>query len=327
MSDTVRWGILGAANFALEQMGPALHRARYGEFAAIATRHPQKAQAFVDFAPGLRVHGDYDSLLTDPQIDAIYIPLPNHLHLEWGKRAIESGKHVLCEKPIAMHASEIDELIALRERSGLLVAEAYMIVHHPQWLHAKTLYDSGAIGKLQLVDSVFSFHLLDTGNIRNQAACGGGGIRDIGVYSYGCARFVTGAEPIRIRVVDWVEENGVDVYTQVVAEFPGFHFSAIDSMRLSPRQEVTFHGDAGFIRLTCPFNANVYCQAEVELHRSDREVVVWRFPGVDHYLLQVENFNRSVLHGDRYPCPLEFSRGTQAMIDMVLEHHAKDSSR
>ncbi len=322
MPDHIRWGILGAAKFAREHMGPAIHAARGAELAAIATRDTDKAAPFAAFAPGLRVHTDYDALLADPDVDAIYIPLPNHLHVEWSKRALEAGKHVLCEKPIALRASEIDELIALRERSGLLVAEAYMIVHHPQWQHAKSLYESGAIGELRLVDSVFSYHLLDAANIRNQPTTGGGGIRDIGVYNYGCTRFVSGAEPTRIRAVERIDENGVDVYAHVIAEFPGFHCSAIDSMRLAPRQEVTFHGDQGYIRLTCPFNANVYSQAEVELYRPGHEVTTKRFPGVDQYRLQVENFNRAVSDGDSYPCPLEFSRGTQAMIDMVFAHSA-----
>ncbi len=318
MAEHIRWGVLGAANFARKHMAPAIHAAADGELAAIATRDADKAQAFAAFAPGLRVHTDYDALLADTGVDAIYIPLPNHLHVEWSKRALAAGKHVLCEKPIALQAGEIDELIELRDRSGLLLAEAYMIVHHPQWQHTKSLYESGAIGELRLVDSVFTYHLLDLDNIRNQADTGGGGIRDIGVYNYGCTRFVSGAEPTQIRAVELVEEGGVDVYAHVVAEFPGFHCSAIDSMRLAPRQEVTFHGDKGFIRLACPFNANVYSQAEVELHRPGHEVTIKRFPGVDQYRLQVESFNRALLHGDSFPCPLEFSRGTQAMIDRVL---------
>ena len=327
MPNHIRWGILGAAKFAHEHMGPAIHAARYGELAAIATRDVSRAAAFTDFAPQLRVHDDYGDLLADPGIDAVYIPLPNHLHVEWSKRAIAACKPVLCEKPIAMQAAEIDELIELRDRSGLLVAEAYMIVHHPQWAHAKSLYESGAIGELRLVDSVFSYHLLDESNIRNRADAGGGGIRDIGVYNYGCTRYVSGAEPSGIREVDLVEENGVDVYAQVVAEFPGFHCSSIDSMRLAPRQAVTFHGNEGFIRLTCPFNAGVYSQAEVELHRPNGEVTVRRFPGVNQYVLQVENFNRALLQGETYPCPLEFSRGTQAMIDMIFAFHANRANQ
>ena len=322
MTEPVRWGILGAARFARQHMGPAIHAARGGRLAAIATSDPAKAEPFADFAPGLRVFDDYEALLADPDIDAIYIPLPNHLHVEWSRRAAEAGKHVLCEKPIAMRADEIDALIALRDASGLLIAEAYMIVHHPQWQYARALYESGVVGDLQLVDGVFSYRNIDMNNIRNQADAGGGGIRDIGVYTYGSARYVTGTEPERIRAVTMDIENGVDTYAQVSAAFPGFHYSAVTSMRMMPRQEMNFHGDAGLIRLTTPFNASVFGEARVELHRPDLEIRVKRFPGVNHYVLQVENFNDSLRHGADYPCPLEFSRGTQRMIDMVFECHA-----
>ena len=318
MSDNIRWGILGAANFARQFMGPAIHQARGGGLTAIATSNPQKAQAFSAFAPGLEVYDGYDALLADDEIDAIYIPLPNHLHLEWSEKAIEAGKHVLCEKPMTLKAEEFDHLIKLRDKSGLLVAEAYMILHHPQWHYAKSLYDSGAIGELALVDSVFTYSNDDRENIRNRPETAGGGIRDIGVYNYGSARYVTGEEPDSISYADIVLENDIDVYAHVVASFPSFRFSAVNGMRLAVRQSVNFHGSLGVISVTAPFNAGVFGEAQVELHKPNLEVSVRRFPGVNQYVLQVENFNESIKTGAEYPCPLEFSRGTQKMIDMVF---------
>lgn len=313
----VRWGVLGAAKFALEHMAPAIHEANGASLVALATSHADKAVPFQAFCPDLQVYTDYDALLAAPDIDAVYIPLPNHLHIEWTKKALRAGKHVLTEKPVAMRAEEIDELIALRDETGLLAAEGYMIVHHPQWIRAKELCQTGAIGNLLHVDGFFCFNNPDPANIRNKPETGGGGIRDIGVYTYGSTRFVTGAEPksveARIRY-----ENGVDVVAEVSADFGTFRHRSVVSTRMFPRQYMTFQGDEGFFTLTAPFNANVYGQAEIEIHQPELAVRTERFPAVRQYKLQVESFCNSVRTGAAYPCPLEFSRGTQAMIDMVF---------
>jgi predicted dehydrogenase len=319
----VRWGVLGASNFALHYMAPAIHAAKGAAFTAIATSDPAKAVGFQDFCPGLRVHGSYDALLADPTIDAVYIPLPNHLHVEWTLKALAAGKHVLCEKPIAMTAAEVDQIIAARDASGLLAAEAYMIVHHPQWIRARELVQTGAIGTVAHVDAAFSYDNHDApGNIRNRPETGGGGIRDIGVYTYGSVRFVTGAEPAdvqaRIRF-----EGGVDTWAQVTCMMQGplgaFTYSAMTSMRLFTRQEVVFQGDLGMIRVAMgPFNANVYAEAALELHQPGLAIRTERWPAANHYVLQVEAFSRSVRTRAPYACPLEFSRGTQAMIDTVF---------
>ncbi|WP_445285876.1 Gfo/Idh/MocA family protein [Yoonia sp. 2307UL14-13] len=314
----MRWGILGAANFAREYMGPAIHAAKGAELAALATSDPAKAQGFQAFAPGIRVHGDYDALVADPDIDAIYVPLPNHLHVEWTVKALEAGKHVLCEKPIALVESDFDQLIAARDKAGKFAAEAFMIVHHPQFIRARELVQGGAIGRLVHVDATFSFYNDDTGNIRNQADAGGGGLRDIGVYTFGSARFVTGQEPTAIPHANLRFENGVDVFAQVAADFPDFTYSAVVSMRMFPHQGITFIGEKGVLRLTCPFNANVFDIAQITLETGGQTVTTERWPSTNHYVLQVENFVKAAEGGAPYPCPLEFSRGTQRMIDMVF---------
>ena len=320
MTKILRWGILGAAKFAREHMGPAIHMAPHNDLVAIATSSTEKAAPFQAMRPGIQVHLAYEDLLNDPDIDAVYIPLPNHMHIEWAKRAIAAGKHVLCEKPISMQVSEIDELIALRDASDLLVAEAYMIVHHPQWHYARELVQSGAIGTLIQVDGVFSYNnATDLNNIRNRADAGGGGLRDIGVYTFGSTRFVTGQEPDEIQLSDLKWENGIDAWAHVAAKFPDFRFSGVTSMRMAPRQEMNFHGDKGWVKLTAPFNPSVFDQAEVHLMRNDMVVETKRFPTVNHYVNQVVNFRAAVIDGATYPCPLEFSRGTQAMIDMAFE--------
>lgn len=176
MRAPIRWGILGASKFARQFMGPAIHAAEGAELAALATTSPDKAAGFTGFATGLRVHDSYQALLADPDIDAIYVPLPNHLHVDWSLRALDAGKAVLCEKPMTMQADEFDTLIAARDRTGLLAAEAYMIVHHPQWHLARRLIGEGAIGNLAHVEGRFSFdNRTDVDNIRNKAATAAAG--------------------------------------------------------------------------------------------------------------------------------------------------------
>ena len=319
---TVNWGVLGAANFALQHMARAIHEADGARFAALATGTPAKAEAFKAFQPDLKLHPNYDALLADPEIEAVYIPLPNHLHVEWTLKALEAGKHVLTEKPIAMKAGEIDQLIAERDRTGLFATEAYMIVHHPQWQKARELVRSGAIGRIDHVDAAFSYDNRDEpGNIRNRPETGGGSVPDIGVYTFGSARWVTGAEPVRLsaRVK---REGGVDTWTHVTGDMEGptgrFTYSSITSMRLFPRQEVTFQGTKGLIRVgNGPFNAGLHAEAQVHMFRAGEPDAVFRFPGARQYRLQVEAFGRTIREGAAYPWSLEDARGTQAMIDMV----------
>ncbi len=314
----IRWGILGAANFAAQHMGPALHAAAGGELVALATRDPAKADPFRAIAPNLRVHGDYDALLADPGIDAVYVPLPNTMHVDWTLRALAAGKHVLTEKPVAMSAPEIDRLIAARDGAGRLAAEAYMIVFHPQWQHVRTLLAGGAIGPLRHVEGMFSFNnAADRANIRNQPDLGGGALRDIGVYVIGATRFVTGAEPDRVDArIRW--DGGVDAFSHIDATFPGFTYAASVSIRLNPWQAMTFHGETGSIQLTAPFNGPVFGDTTVILRQANQPERVARFNGARQYDLQVAAFNHCAATGADYPCPLEFSRGTQAMMDRVF---------
>lgn len=315
--DHVRWGILGAAKFARQHMGPALHRGGRGRLAALATSSPEKAAPFAAMAPGLEVFDDYDALLASDAIDAVYIPLPNHLHIAWTLKAVAAGKHVLVEKPLALSASAFDRVIAARDESGLVVAEAYMVLHHPQWRKARALVEEGAIGQLRFINAVFSYdNSGDPGNIRNAPETGGGAIPDIGVYTYGTARFLTGEEPEEILSAEIAWENGVDTFSHVAARFPSAHLSAVTSMRMHRHQEVTVQGTDGVITLSAPFNPGVFGEARLDLRRG-HETTAFRWPEVDQYVAQVEAFNAAVLDGAAFACPLEFSRGTQAMIDAV----------
>lgn len=315
----MNFGILGASNFAAQHMGPAIHAAKGARLAALATSSPEKAARFAAFAPDLRLHSSYEALLADPAIEAVYIPLPNHLHVDWAIKALEAGKHVLVEKPLAMTAPEIDPLIAARNASGLFATEAYMIVHHPQWQLVRQWLDEGRIGQLRHADVAFSFNNPDPANIRNRAETGGGSIPDIGVYAYSSVRFAARAEPVALRS-RITRENGVDTFAQVWGEMEGpsgrFSYGAMTSTRLFPRQEVTFQGDSGRITLSAPFNANVFDQAQVTLHGLS-SAETHRFPGVNQYVLQVEAFVAHIREGAPYPWHLEDARAGQEMIDKV----------
>jgi len=316
--EPMNWGVLGASDFARQFMAPAIHMAAGSRLAALATSSPDKAAPFLAFSPETRVFDGYDALLADPAIEAVYIPLPNSLHVEWTLKALAAGKHVLCEKPIAMQAGDFDRLIAARDAAGRLAAEAFMIVHHPQWQRAKALYDAGAIGRLVHVSAAFSYdNSGDPGNIRNRPETGGGALPDIGVYILGSTRFVTGQEPRQLSAaIRW--ENGVDVFSRVDARFPGFSFDGYVSMRLAPHQRMVFHGDKGVMQLTAPFNPASFGEAQLSLERDGMSITTERWPAANHYVAQVEAFARAARTGGPYACPLEFSRGTQATLDAAF---------
>jgi predicted dehydrogenase len=316
MPHAVRWGILGAAKIARTALAPAIVQAEGAELVALATSDPAKAAPFNRVSKDLRVC-DYAALLAAPDVDAIYIPLPNHMHVDWTLRALEAGKHVLCEKPLALGAAEIDRLIAARDASGRMVAEAFMVTHHPQWHRMRKLLAEGVIGDLRHVEGVFTYYNTDAANIRNRPETGGGGLRDIGVYPVVSTRFATGAEPTRLQA-DIRYENGVDAFARVWADFPGFTMSFHCGMRLQRRQDMVFHGTKGWIRMAAPFNPPSMGEAQIQVHHGNGAVTIERFPEVNQYLCMVEDFGRAMTDPASYPCPLEFSRGNQAMIDAIF---------
>ncbi|MFT4619081.1 MAG: putative dehydrogenase [Sulfitobacter sp.] len=313
----IRWGILGAARFARQHMGPAIHAAHGSTLAALATSSPEKAASFQAFAPELRVHDSYDALLADPDIDAVYIPLPNTLHAPWAEKAMRAGKSALVEKPIAMSVADIDRLIAVSAETGCLCAEAFMPAHHPQWAQVRALLAEGAVGKLEMIRGIFTFTLEDAANIRAQAGMGGGGLRDVGIYPIGAARLAMGAEPSGITAHIRME-NGVDTLAELRGMFGDVVFTCISGLSQMRHQEMVFHGAHGMIRLQAPFNPGVFAEGRIDLLRPDHSVQTWRYPDVRQYVLQVEAFCASVRSRQSYPVPLSFSRGSQMVIDAAF---------
>ncbi|PYE89167.1 Gfo/Idh/MocA family protein [Phyllobacterium leguminum] len=314
-----RWGVLSTAKIGVSQVIPALCAADNGVVTAIASRDIAKARAVADRFGAPHALGSYEEMLASETIDGVYIPLPTSQHVEWAIKAAEAGKHVLCEKPIALHASEIAALISARDAHNVLIAEAFMVYHHPQWIKVRELIASGAIGALRHVQGAFTYFNKDPGNMRNQPALGGGALPDIGVYPVVATRMSTGLEPKRVRAtVERDPDFGTDRYANVTAEFEGFDLSFYVSTQMAQRQSMVFHGDKGFIEVHAPFNTGKYGHARITLHdASHTEAREWNFQDVNHYQLQAQNFAKAVAGEDVPVFTLENSLENQKFIDAI----------
>ena len=327
MREKVRWGVLGAANIALKKVIPAMQASRWCEMVAIASRDAARARAAAEEVGLPKHYGSYEELLAAPDIDAIYNPLPNHLHVPWSIRAAEAGKHVLCEKPIALNAAEARELVAARDRTGVKIGEAFMVRTHPQWLRTREIVRAGGIGELRTVMGAFSYFNRDPKNVRNVAEWGGGGLMDIGCYPIVTSRFVFGAEPVRVcGLIERDPEMRVDRLASALLEFPGGHALFTCSMQMVPHQRMQIIGTRGRIELEIPFNAppdrptRILVDTTGDLLGSG--IRVEEFPTCDQYGLQGDLFSRAILDGGEVPTPLEESVANMAVIDAVFRSAA-----
>lgn len=314
-----RWGILSTAKIGREQIIPAILDSDNGVVQGIASRNENAARALADRFGVPLAFGSYDELLASEHIDGVYIPLPTSQHIEWSLKAVAAGKHVLCEKPIALDAGEIDALIRARDESGLLICEAFMVAYHPQWHKVTELMADHAIGPLRQVQGAFTYYNVDPDNMRNQLGLGGGGLPDVGVYPTVTTRITTGCEPLRISAsVKRDMEFGTDIWASVRADFGEFEMSFYCSTQMDLRQSMVFHGENGWIEVAAPFNARDYGTATVRLHRgSNDEVQEFRFPGQKQYRLQAEAFVRAARGGDDAVFTLENSKLNQRVIDAI----------
>lgn len=315
-----RWGVLSTAKIAREQVLPAMADAKNCVISGIASRDGARARALADRFGAAHAFDSYQALLDSDEIDGVYIPLPTAHHVEWSLKAAAAGKHVLCEKPIALQAREIDELIAAREKHGVQISEAFMVYYHPQWSKVRSLIQEGAIGKLRHVDGAFSFYNVDPSNTRNQSDMGGGALRDIGVYPLVTTRFVTGMEPARVQSrVEMSPRFDTDIYASVSADFGDFELSFYCSTQMALRQQMVFHGDKGWIELSAPFNAGDYGFGKVTLNNTGRDTQqVFRFAAERQYRSQIEAFVDAANGQEADIFTLENSRGNQRAIDAIF---------
>ncbi len=322
MSDRVGWGVLGAARIAVNKVIPAMQAGAYSRVVAIASRSLENAEAAARALGIRRAYGSYHALVEDPDVEAVYIPLPNHLHLPWSLRAAERGKHVLCEKPIGLNAAEAEALLAARDRTGVAIGEAFMVRVHPQWAAAVELVRAGRIGEARSLDGHFSFFLDDEHNVRHVAAYGGGALLDVGCYLVNVARLVFGGEPSRaFAAMERDPRTGVDVRTSLVLEFGDRVATGTCGMRSARHQRVEVFGTRGRLEVEVPFGVPPDRQTHVTVDGGSDAIDPWReriaFGPLNQYTLQGDLFSRAIREGGPVPCPLEDSVANMRVLDAL----------
>ncbi len=322
MKQKVKWGVLGAARIAVEKVIPAMQEGEFTEVCAIASRDQRKAQEAASHLGIQNAYGSYEQLLEDPEIEAVYNPLPNHLHVPWSIRAAEAGKHVLCEKPLALSAQEARELVDARDRTGVQIEEAFMVRTHPQWLKVRELVQSGTLGEIRAIQGFFSYYNRDPENVRNVPEWGGGGIMDIGCYPIVTSRFVLGREPKRVfGVLEMDPEFNVDRLASGILDYGDVQSSFACSTQMVAHQRMLFFGTTKKVEVEIPFNAppDRPCRLFVsggDLFGEDVETI--ELPVCNQYTIQGDLFS-SCIRGERNPpMTLEDSVQNMAVIDALF---------
>ncbi len=323
MSKKLRWGVLSTSNIGLKKVLPAMQLGQYTEVTAIASRDLTKAQKAATSLGISMAYGSYEELLADPNIDAIYNPLPNQLHVPWTIKAAEAGKHVLCEKPLSLTVAEAETLLAVRARTGVKIGEAFMVRTHPQWIRIRELIAEGRIGALRSVAGVFSYFNDDPSNIRNQVDCGGGALMDIGCYLVQASRYAFGQEPKRVvGCLDRDPQMHTDRLTSALLDFPDGQAIFTCSTQLVPYQRVHFFGTKGRIEIEIPFNAppdrstRLFIDDGSDLFGGS--TFTETFPVCDQYTLQGDAFSKAVLENTEVPVPLEEAIKNMAVIEAIF---------
>ncbi len=323
MEKKVQWGVLGAAKIALKKVISAMQRGESTQVVAIASRDIKKARHAADQLDIRKAYGTYEELLADPEVEAVYNPLPNHLHVPWTIKAAEAGKHVLCEKPLGLTAGEVRTLLEVRDRTGVKIEEAFMVRSHPQWISVLELIKKGRIGAVRSISGAFSYNNRDPKNIRNIADFGGGALMDIGCYLVYVSRLVFAEEPPRaFGVIVRDPEMRTDVVTSAILDFPAGQSVFTCSTQLVPYQRVQIFGATGRIEVEIPFNAppdkpcRIFVDPGTDLYGHDAEKV--EFPVCDQYTIQGDLFSKSIREGTALPVSLEGSVQNMAVIEAIF---------
>jgi predicted dehydrogenase len=323
----VRWGILGAANVAVNKIIPAMRASRLSVPVAIASRDIAKARAAAAALGIPRAYGSYDELIADTDVEVVYNPLPNHLHVPWSIRAAQAGKHVLCEKPIALSAAEARALLGTRNETNVQIAEAFMVRTHPQWQAVERVLASGRIGALRLITGHFSYYRRDPADIRSQVEWGGGALMDIGCYPIFIARWMYGAEPVEVAtMMERDPDLRIDRLTSAMMRFPTGQATFTCAGQLGPYQRMHLFGERGRVEVEIPFNAppdkpcRIFVDDGSQLGGASAEAMV--IPAVDQFTLQADRFSEAVRGVGSLPVPLETSIGNMEVIDALFRSAA-----
>src|SRR2546428_6576092 len=306
----VKWGVLGVAAIAVKKVIPAMQKGEWCEITAIASRDARKAE---DAAAKLgipKAYGSYEALLADPEIETVYNPLPNHLHVPWSVKAAEAGKHVLCEKPVSLTVTEARTLLEVRDRCGVQIGEAFMVKTHPQWLRTRELIRKGVIGELRAIVGAFSYFNRDPENVRNKAEWGGGGMMDIGCYPITTSRFIFGEEPVSVLgLIERDPDFKTDRLASAILELPSGQTVFTCSTQLVAYQRMQFLGTQGRIEIEIPFNAPPDRATRIFID-DGRDVFgggirIETVPVCDQYTVQGDAFSPAIREGGEAPVPLE----------------------
>jgi predicted dehydrogenase len=319
----VKWGVLGAASIAVRKVIPGMQKGQWSEIAGIASRELKRAEETAGKLGIAKAYGSYEEMLDDPEIEAVYNPLPNHLHVPWSIKAAEAGKHVLCEKPLSLSVAEARTLLKVRERCGVKIGEAFMVKTHPQWLRTRELIHKGVIGELRVIMGAFSYFNRDPKNVRNVLEWGGGGMMDIGCYPITMSRFIFGEEPLRVAaLVERDPEYKTDRLASAILEFPSGQTVFTCSMQLVPYQRMQFMGTKGRIEMEIPFNAPPDRPTKIFID-DGRDVFgggirIETIPTCDQYTVQGDAFSQAIREGRQVPVPLEDAIANMAVIEAVF---------
>jgi len=319
----VKWGVLGVASIATRKVIPGMQKGQWSEIAAIASRDPEKAKGAARDLGIPKFYGSYEALLADPEIEAIYNPLPNHLHVPWSIRAAEAGKHVLCEKPVALNAAETLDLMRARDRSGAKIGEAFMVKTHPQWLRIKDLAKSGAIGQLKSITTIFSYYNRDPHNVRHRPEWGGGGLLDVGSYPITLSRWLFGEEPLRVAGALEIDPDfGTDRLASGIMEFSSGQSVFACGTQTNYYQRMELLGTSGRLAVEIPFNAPNDRPTQITVADGmalyGGKVEVEQIPACDQYTIQGDAFSRAIRADTEVPVPLEDALGNMKAIDAIF---------
>ncbi len=319
----IRWGVLSTAAIGLKKVSPAMQRCELGSVTAIASRDLGKAKEAASKLGIGTAYGSYEELLADPNVDAIYNPLPNQMHVPWTAKAAETGKHVLCEKPLSLTVMEAKTLLEVRARTDVKMGEAFMVRCHPQWVRTKQLIDEGRIGELRSVVGYFSYFNVNPANIRNQVDCGGGGLMDIGCYLIHGARYAFGQEPTRVAgLVECDPAMGTDRLTSAVMDFPVGQSMFTCSTQLVPYQRMQFLGTKGRIEIEIPFNAppdkptRIFVDSGAD--PSGSGIVNGGFVCAISTAARGDAFSKAILEDTEVPVSIEDGIRNMAVIEAVF---------
>jgi predicted dehydrogenase len=319
--NVVRWGVLSTAQHGRYTVAPSIRASTRGVLAAVASRDGDRARDYAKELEIPTVHGSYEALLADPNVDAVYIPLPNSLHKEWAIRAAQAGKHVLCEKPLALNAAEAAEMVEAFRGTGLKLAEAFQWRHHPQAMRVRELLHQGRIGELRLIEAAFSFMLDRPGDIRSKPEVGGGSLYDVGCYPVALARYMAGQEPLEVTAQGRWSQSGIDDLVVATVRFPGEIFAQLTCGFVLPlRREYEIFGSTGSLAVTYAYNPRADHPDQIIQYGDDREVVdVMPLEPVDSYVLMIDDFSAAVMGERELLFPPDDAVKNMRVIDAIYK--------